>query len=230
VSAVGVEPGDTEPGSGAEGSYRYGVVFLIVAVVVVLVILTSDNNLSRAVSFALIASALTISVSTARAPSDVRRRRATIAGVVTGLLTLGIATGVIDRKVTLVIATIITLTIPVTLARGLLTLVRRRGVTVQAVTGALAIYLLVGLAFASGVGFAAAVGPEHFFAQGTSGSSSQDVYYSFTVMTTTGFGDLTAAHRVGRALAVIEQLVGQLYLVTVIGVLIGRRVEAGRSV
>ena len=41
------------------------------------------------------------------------------------------------------------------------------------------------------------------------------------MLTTTGFGDLTAAEPVGRALAVLEMLVGQLYLVTVIGVLIG---------
>jgi Ion channel len=47
------------------------------------------------------------------------------------------------------------------------------------------------------------------------------VYFSFTVLTTTGFGDFTAATHLGRALAVIEMLVGQIYLVTVIGVLVG---------
>ena len=46
-------------------------------------------------------------------------------------------------------------------------------------------------------------------------------YFSFTVLTTTGFGDLTAASPLGHALAVLEMLVGQLYLVTVIGILIG---------
>ena len=49
----------------------------------------------------------------------------------------------------------------------------------------------------------------------------QHVYYSFTVLTTTGFGDLTAGTPVGRALAVVEMLVGQLYLVTVIGLVVG---------
>lgn len=56
---------------------------------------------------------------------------------------------------------------------------------------------------------------------GTSGTESERVYYSLAVLTTTGFGDLTAAHPVGRALAVLEMVVGQLYLVTVIGVLVG---------
>jgi hypothetical protein len=47
------------------------------------------------------------------------------------------------------------------------------------------------------------------------------VYYSFTVLTTTGFGDLTAASAAGEALSVVEMLAGQIYLVTVIGVLVG---------
>jgi Ion channel len=48
------------------------------------------------------------------------------------------------------------------------------------------------------------------------------------VLTTTGFGDFTAAHSGGRALAVLEMLVGQIYLVTVISILIGRRLEQSR--
>ena len=47
------------------------------------------------------------------------------------------------------------------------------------------------------------------------------MYYSFTVLTTTGFGDFTAATPVGHAMAVVEMLLGQLYLVTVIGVIVG---------
>src|SRR5258708_7387815 len=68
-----------------------------------------------------------------------------------------------------------------------------------------------------------------YFAQGTDGSESQRVYFSFTSMTTTGFGDLTPAQRGGRAVAVLEMLTGQIYLVTVISLLVGnlrRRREA----
>ena len=60
-----------------------------------------------------------------------------------------------------------------------------------------------------------------YFTNGTDGSESDRVYFSFTVLTTTGFGDFTAASQLGHTLAVLEMLVGQLYLVTVIGVLIG---------
>jgi hypothetical protein len=65
------------------------------------------------------------------------------------------------------------------------------------------------------------LGDAAYFADGTDGTESQRAYYSLTVLTTTGFGDFTAAQPLGRALAVLEMLVGQLYLVTVIGLLVG---------
>ena len=53
------------------------------------------------------------------------------------------------------------------------------------------------------------------------------LYFTVTTLTTTGFGDFAAATPVGHALAVVEMLLGQLYLVTVIGVAVGS--FAGRS-
>ena len=76
---------------------------------------------------------------------------------------------------------------------------------------------------------AARFDPAPYFAQGTDGTESDRVYYSFTLITTTGFGDFSAATPAGRALAVIEMLTGQLYLVTVIGLLIGNFAGTRRS-
>ena len=115
-------------------------------------------------------------------------------------------------------------------ALGLMRMLRTQGVTVQAVAGALAVYLLLGIMFAFAVGFAARVGSGDYFAQGIDGTESQHVYFSFTSMTTTGYGDLTPATRAGRAIAVLEMLIGQIYLVTIISLLVGnlrRRDEPG---
>jgi Ion channel len=209
-------------------AYRYGIVFLLVLGVVVFIIVAPDGAGSEAVAFLITAAALLVVIGTSRARSAVRHRRALAAGVAMVLITLGIAVGVVTRSVAFVLTGLVAVAIPITLARGLLRLLREQGATSQAVAGALAIYLLVGLTFASVIGFVAAVGPSHFFAQGTNGTASEHLYYSFTVLTTTGFGDFTAANNVGRALAVIEMLLGQLYLVTVIGILIGRRVGSAR--
>ena len=42
------------------------------------------------------------------------------------------------------------------------------------------------------------------------------MYFSFVTLTTTGYGDLTAAQNVGRGFAVMEALLGQIYLVTIV--------------
>jgi hypothetical protein len=47
------------------------------------------------------------------------------------------------------------------------------------------------------------------------------LYFSFVTLTTVGFGDRTAAGDLGRMLAVTEALLGQLYLLTVVALVIG---------
>lgn len=98
--------------------------------------------------------------------------------------------------------------------------VRSRTVTVDTVVGALCVYLLIGLLFATADSFyAQAVGP--FFAQTSSREVGDYVYYSFVTLCTVGYGDLTPGPPVARLLAIVEALLGQLYLVTVIAIIVG---------
>ena len=92
----------------------------------------------------------------------------------------------------------------------------------QSVQGALCVYVLLGLMFAFFYGTVAVLGDGDFFAQGTDGDRSVRVYFSFVTLATVGYGDYTAAHDVGRTLAIVEGLSGQLYLVTVIALLVSR--------
>ena len=47
------------------------------------------------------------------------------------------------------------------------------------------------------------------------------MYFSFITMASVGYGDLTPQGGLGRALAVIESLFGQIYLVTAVAALVG---------
>jgi hypothetical protein len=96
-----------------------------------------------------------------------------------------------------------------------------RGVTVATMFGVLCVYLLAGMAFASSYGLLEALGDDSFFEQMTGGTQSDFVYFSFATMTTTGWGDLTASTGLGRSLAVGEALFGQIYLVTVVALIVG---------
>jgi len=195
----------------------------------VFVIAAPSADWSRAVAIAIEGIALVFAVATAREREEVRRHRAVGVGVVMIVLIIMVATGAAPRWLTDAANVVITATIPVVIVGGLLRLLRQRGATVQAVAGALAIYLSVGLLFAWIIGFITHVDSTLYFAQHTDGTEGDRVYFSFTVLTTTGFGDFSAATGVGHSLAVIEMLTGQLYLVTVIGVLIGHYVGRQKS-
>ena len=201
--------------------FRYAAVFLLTLAAVVFVIAAPSADWSRAVTLAIEGSALVVAVATARERERVRYRRALVVGVVMIVLILGVATGSFSQELTAALLALVTASVPVEIVRGAVRLLRERGVTVQAVTGALAIYLSIGLVFAWVIGFITHVDSTPYFAQHTSGTEGDRVYFSFTVLTTTGFGDFSAATPAGHALAVIEMLTGQLYLVTVIGLLIG---------
>jgi Ion channel len=99
-------------------------------------------------------------------------------------------------------------------------LAQQDAITMQTIFGALCLYLLAGLFFAFLYTTIAALSEGPFFA-GDGGSSSIDyLYFSFVTLATVGYGDLTAATDLGRMLAVTEALIGQLYLVTVVAVLV----------
>jgi hypothetical protein len=211
----------------SEAGFRYGVVFLLTLTLLVFVIVAPGEDWSRAIGCALQWLALLTVVATSRASSNVRRPVAIVLLGLTSFTVVGEAAGALPDAVLFAISGLLSAAIPLALVGGLMRLVRAHGVTPQAVAGALTLYLLLGLVFAWVIGFVAKVESAQYFAQTANASTSQIVYFSFTVLTTTGFGDLSAATHIGRALAVVEMLLGQLYLVTVIGVLVGN--FAGRS-
>lgn len=232
-----IEPDGTVPGAvahdGAAASapaYRYFAVLTLTLAVVVFLIAAPSADWSRAVAIAIEGSALVVTIGTSRERETVRRRRALTVGLALLAFILLIAVGALPRWLTAAVAAIMTAAVPFALVRGLFRLLRDKGVTGSAVAGSLAIYLSTGLVFAWVVGFVAQVGSTpYYFAQHTNGTQGDKVYYSFTVLTTTGFGDFTPATPAGHALAVIEMLTGQLYLVTVIGLLIGNFAARRRS-
>jgi len=93
-------------------------------------------------------------------------------------------------------------------------------VTAQSMYGALSAYLLIGLMFASFFAALAHFVSGPFFADGQPTNSGTLQYFSFTTLTTLGYGDFTAAGSFGRALAVLEALSGQVFLATLVARLV----------
>ena len=94
-------------------------------------------------------------------------------------------------------------------------------ITFRLVLGALAIYLLLGLAYAYLFPLIGSLTNTPFFAQTSDPASVDFLYFSYTTQTTVGYGDFTASTSVGRIFAVSEALVEQLYLVSAVALLVG---------
>jgi hypothetical protein len=92
----------------------------------------------------------------------------------------------------------------------------RREVDQETMLGALAAYVLIGMAFAFTYRFVAAVQSGPFFGGGGDGALSDYLFFSFVTLTTTGYGNLVPAGNPGQTLAVFEALTGQLFLVTAV--------------
>src|SRR5262249_40559206 len=97
-----------------------------------------------------------------------------------------------------------------------------REVNRKSVTGAICVYLILGILFTYVFGACAAFGSGPLFAQGTDGSPADHIYFSYVTLATLGYGDYTAAAQPARSFAVAESLLGQLYLVTIVTLLVGR--------
>jgi hypothetical protein len=89
------------------------------------------------------------------------------------------------------------------------------------VLAAVCIYVLLGLSFAFAFECVGEFGSSPFFTAHEAGTRSDYTYFSFITMATVGYGDLTAEAGIGRALAVTEGLLGQIYLVTTVAALVG---------
>jgi len=98
-------------------------------------------------------------------------------------------------------------------------------VTLQSIFGAFSAYLIVGLMFASFFAAMYHFSGDHFFANNQPGNTQTFQYFSFTTLTTLGYGDFTALENSGRAVAVMEALTGQIFLAT----LVARLVAAFRT-
>ncbi|WP_433291824.1 potassium channel family protein [Actinoplanes sp. CA-030573] len=93
---------------------------------------------------------------------------------------------------------------------------RRHHVDRELMMGALATYLMLGMAFAFAYRCIAAFQPSPFYGAQGDGTLADSLFYSFVTLTTTGYGNLVPAGNPGQTLAVLEALLGQLFLVTAV--------------
>lgn len=94
------------------------------------------------------------------------------------------------------------------------------------VSGAVVLYLLLGLLWAVAYAAVAAAVPDAFTGLPRHDNQAADwVYFSFVTLTTVGYGDIVPVARSARTLAILEALVGQLYPAVIIARLVSLQGE-----
>jgi hypothetical protein len=98
--------------------------------------------------------------------------------------------------------------------------VRHPSVTSRTISGAVAAYLFVGLAFASIATAIELWNPGSYAATSGNFSFGSMIYFSFVTLATLGYGDIVPVTEWARSLATLEAVVGQIYLVTIVARLV----------
>ena len=197
----------------------YGLVLLLILVTYVVSIASAgDRSLSIVVAMQIATNWVVLRASEAR--RSVRR----IAGVFVGIsatvaiVNLFVPARVADEGYMALVSGLLYLAAPFSVVRHL---VLRRRVDRETVLGAIAAYLLIGMFFAFAYRAAGDMHADAFFGTSGDGTFPQDLFFSFTTLTTTGYGNLVPAGNPGQTLAILEMLIGQLFLVIAVAKAVG---------
>jgi hypothetical protein len=200
------------------GSRRYLLVLLLIVTSFVFTAAAPDAGWARGVLLLIESATLALALWTSRAGGLAARML--IVGVAALLAAAQLETT--DRTLTSAASALAGLFVVATIfviARGV---IGEREVNQQAVIGAICIFVLLGMLFTFVYSVAAVYGAGPFFTQDTDGTTAVRQYFSFVTLTTVGYGDYSPASDLGHTLSNAEALLGQLYLVTVVAVLVGR--------
>ena len=96
---------------------------------------------------------------------------------------------------------------------------RETEVTADVIYGAICVYLLMGVMWASLYALLEGVQPGSFRAEDV--RPGDFIYYSFVTQTTLGYGDISPLSRAARSFSTLQAIVGQLYLAVLIARLVG---------
>ena len=201
-------------------SHSYGIVLLLIAGVFVFTSVASNSDWADATLLLLQTTTLVAALYTSGVARADSAMSVALVAISTGCAVLLMVFGGTGFEALVgILSGVLTVATIFTVALGIFD---QGEANVQTVTGAICIYVLIGLLFVFLYGVLAVLGSGNFFAQGTDGTRSLRLYFSFVTLATLGYGDYTAAGELGRTLAIVEALFGQLYLVTVIAVLVSR--------
>src|SRR6478735_4917784 len=103
-------------------------------------------------------------------------------------------------------------------------------ITYHRIVGAILLYLLIAVTFATLFAFVGLSISDAFKGiafEDDSALASALFYLSFVTLTSTGYGDIVAVHPMARSLCILECIIGQLYMATILARLVTLELRTG---
>ena len=213
----------------------FGLVLLLLIIGFFVLAAAGDANHGRILSMVLFAATAWFALRASQVKRRILRLAlaliplATLVAIALVLLGSDDTAMIVQKSLTILLVVVA----PVAILRRL---VEHPVISLNTFYGAVCVYLLIAMLFATLFGLIAIISGDQFFAQLTMAPKDTPqidyLYFSFVTITTTGYGDLTAASGVGRMTAVFEAVFGQLYLITVVALVVqnlGQRSRLGRK-
>lgn len=199
---------------------RFGTVLTLLAVTIVVLFVAEESFWALLVAVSLQGMVLVVALDASGARRSLILAGRVLAAASVILLVASEVSGLElpwVRALTTGLAVAVTVVAPLAIARRL---ARQPVIDLSTIAAALSIYLLIGLAFTNLYAAVDAVAPPLFSQADADPTYSDFLYFSFVTLATLGYGDLTPATNGSRMAAVVETVLGQIYLVTIVAVIV----------
>jgi hypothetical protein len=196
----------------------FGLVFILVLLTYALASLIENHGWTSVVLTAATGATSVVGLVSSHVRGRFVRVSLVLAVVAVVLAAIG---AVADDRTWLNLATVI----QVSLLTVAMTAVLRRVVTApevgsRTILGALSVYAVLGILFTFLYGVIDRVQGGPFFESHPHPASSDFLFFSYTTLTTTGYGNLVPGGQPGRLVSGLEMMAGQIFLVTLVAGLV----------
>jgi hypothetical protein len=201
-----------------QASDAFGLVLVLVLTTYVLASVLSNKGWSAVLLTVVTGATSVVALTSSHARPTLVRRSLALAALA---IVLSFVSAAFGGKLGLNVASCLEIgLLAVAMAAVLRRVVTSDTVSFRTILGAISVYIALGILFTWAYGVIDRIEGGGFFGAGMATRGSDFLFFSYTTLTTTGYGDLVPAGQVGRMVSGLEMMLGQVFLVTLVAGLV----------